>query len=99
MILDIWSIDSKHVDIRIPRTSIKGFLTLLPSHISEHEPIITNLRAAVDYTYPSERTTLPPIQQLLAMTKSETARQRARDLHYLNDIFFANYQSYSTINQ
>src|SRR5271163_1704269 len=98
MILDIWSIDSKHVDIRIPRTSIKGFLSLLPSHISQHEPIITNLRAAVDYTYPLQRTKLPPLQLLLQMTQSEESRQKAQDIHSLNELFFENYQSYNTIN-
>jgi extracellular matrix protein 14 len=100
MILDIWSMTPTHVDIRIPKTSTKGFLSLLPPHISQqHEPIITNLRAAVDYTYPSERTQLPPLQQLLSLSKSETSRQRADDIHFLNEIFFTDYQSYSTINQ
>jgi extracellular matrix protein 14 len=99
MILDIWSMTSSHVDIRIPRTSTKGFLSLLPAHITQHEPIITNLRAAVDYTYPSEQITLPPLEQLLQMTKSETSRQNADDVHFLDEIFFMNYQSYSTVNQ
>lgn len=100
MILDIWSMTSSHVDIRIPKTSIKGFLSLLPSHISQHEPIITNLRAAVDYTYPAEQTHLPSLKELLAMTaKSESSRQRADDIHFLSEIFFSNYQSYNTVNQ
>ena len=87
----------KHVDIRIPRTSTKGFLSLLPEHITEHEPIITNLRAAVDYTYPVDSPSLPPLEQLLSMTKSEEAREKAFDIHYLSDIFFSDYQSYSVI--
>jgi extracellular matrix protein 14 len=100
MILDIWSMTSSHVDIRIPKTSIKGFLSLLPSHISQHEPIITNLRAAVDYTYPAEKTHLPSLKQLLSLTaKSESSRRQAEDIHFLSDIFFSNYQSYSTVNQ
>ena len=91
---------SAHVDIRIPKTSTKGFLSLLPAHINQHEPIITNLRAAVDYTYPSQRTELPPLRQLVAMTsKSEISRQKADDIHFLSEIFFSNYQSYKTINQ
>jgi extracellular matrix protein 14 len=98
MILDIWSATPKHVDIRLPRTSVKGFLSLLPAHITEHEPIINNLRAAVDYTYPSEQIPLPPLQLLLSMGKSESARRDA-DIHFLNDIFFAHYQSYDTITQ
>ena len=89
-----------HVDIRIPKTSTRGFLSLLPPHISQqHEPIITNLQAAVDYTYPSQRIHLPPLQQLLAMSKSENSRVQAEDIHFLNEIFFSNYQSLSTINQ
>src|SRR5271169_3095545 len=99
MILDIWSMTSSHVDIRIPKTSTKGFLSLLPAHITQHEPIITNLRAAVDYTYPSEQIPLPPLAQLLQMTKSETSRQNADDIRFLEEIFFTNYQSYSTVNQ
>jgi extracellular matrix protein 14 len=99
MILDIWSATPKHVDIRLPRTSVKGFLSLLPAHITQHEPIITNLRAAVDYTYPSEQTSLPPLQQLLSMSKSESSRRDAEDIHFLSDIFFTHYQSYDTITQ
>lgn len=99
MILDVWSMTPSHVDIRIPRTSVKGFLSLLPNHITEHEPIITNLRAAVDYTYPSERTSLPSLKELQTMTKSELERQRADDIHFLSDLFFSNYQSYDTITQ
>src|SRR5277367_2554961 len=99
MILDIWSATPKHVDIRLPRTSVKGFLSLLPAHITQHEPIITNLRAAVDYTYPSEQTSLPPLQQLLSMSNSESSRRDAEDIHFLSDIFFTHYQSYDTITQ
>ena len=100
MILDVWSMTASHVDIRIPKTSVKGFLSLLPSHISQHEPIITNLRAAVDYTYPAEQTHLPSLKELLSMTaKSELSRQRAEDIHFLSEIFFSNYQSYHTVNQ
>src|SRR5271154_3644433 len=97
MILDIWSATPKHVDIRLPRTSVKGFLSLLPAHITEHEPIINNLRAAVDYTYPSEQISLPPLQLLLSMGKSESRRDA--DIHFLSDIFFTHYQSYDTITQ
>jgi len=99
MILDVWSMTPKHVDIRIPRTSVKGFLSMLPNHLTQHEPIITNLLAAVDYTYPTERTYLPPIEQLLAMTKPQGARARANDVHYLSELFFNNYQNYKTVNQ
>ena len=99
MILDIWSMTPSHVDIRLPKTSTKGFLSLLPSHLTQHEPIITNLRAAVDYTYPSERTVLPSLEDLLARYKSETSRITAEDIHFLSELFFANYQSYETVNQ
>src|SRR5438046_6732105 len=100
MILDIWSMTPSHVDIRIPKTSIKGFLSLLPKHLSQHEPIITNLRAAVDYTYPAEQNQLPSLKELLSITtKSESTRQRAEDIHFRSEIFFSNYQSYNTINQ
>jgi len=99
MILDIWSATPKHVDIRLPRTSVKGFLSLLPAHITEHEPIITNLRAAVDYTYPSQQISLPPLQQLLSMSKSESSRRHAEDIHFLSDNFFTHYQSYDMITQ
>ena len=99
MILDIWSTTPKHVDIRIPRTSVKGFLSLLPEHINEHEPIITNLRAAVDYTYPVNPLSLPSIEQLFSMTTTDGARENSADIHALNDIFFSDYQSYSTVNE
>jgi extracellular matrix protein 14 len=99
MILDIWSMTPSHVDIRIPRTSVKGFLSLLPNNITEHEPIITNLRAAVDYTYPSERTNLPSLEELKTLAKSEPARQRADDIRVLSELFFSDYQSYATITQ
>lgn len=88
-----------HVDIRLPKTSTKGFLALLPAHLTEHEPIITNLRAAVDYTYPDERTVLPSLDQLQSLVKTMEAREKAEDIHSLSDIFFSNYQSYETINQ
>lgn len=99
MILDIWSMTQSHVDIRLPKTTTKGFLSLLPGHLTQHEPIITNLRAAVDYTYPSERTILPSLDDLLSRAKTESARNKAEDIHYLSELFFANYQSYETINQ
>jgi extracellular matrix protein 14 len=99
MILDVWSMTPKHIDIRLPQTSVKGFLSLLPPHISELEPIMTNLRAAVDYTYPTEETVLPSVEQLSSMTTSEVSRRQAEDIHALNDLFFSNYQSYSTITQ
>lgn len=99
MILDIWCATPKHVDIRLPRTSVKGFLSLLPAHLTQHEPIITNLRAAVDYTYPSEQTYLPSLHHLLSMSTSESARRNADDIHFLGDIFFNQYQSYDTITQ
>jgi len=99
MILDIWSMTHSHVDILLPKTSTKGFLSLLPSHLTEHEPIITNLRAAVDYTYPSERTVLPSLADLTSLVKTAQAREKAEDVHALADIFFTNYQSYETINQ
>jgi extracellular matrix protein 14 len=99
MILDIWGMTQTHVDIRLPRTSTRGFLSLLPDHLSHHEPLITNLRTAVDYTYPSERTLLPSLEELQSLADTEYARHHAKDIHYLSDIFFANYQSYTTINQ
>jgi extracellular matrix protein 14 len=99
MILDIWSMTPTHVDIRLPKTSTKGFLSLLPAHLTQHEPIITNLRAAVDYTYPSERTSLPSLADLLALSKTDSSRKAAQDIHALSDLFFANYQSYETINK
>src|SRR5579859_407945 len=99
MILDIWSMTQSHVDIRLPKTTTKGFLSLLPGHLTQHEPIITNLRAAVDYTYPSERTVLPSLDDLLSRAKTESARNKAEDIHYLSELFFSNYQSYETINQ
>lgn len=88
-----------HVDIRLPKTSTKGFLSLLPSHLTQHEPIITNLRAAVDYTYPSERTILPTLEDLLSLSRTESSRIAADDIHFLSELFFANYQNYETINQ
>ena len=88
-----------HVDIRLPKTSTRGFLSLLPSHLTQHEPIITNLRAAVDYTYPSERTQLPALQDLLSLSRTEASRKSAADIHFLSELFFENYQSYETINQ
>jgi extracellular matrix protein 14 len=99
MILDIWSMTQSHVDIRLPKTTTKGFLSLLPAHLNQHEPIITNLRAAVDYTYPSERTVLPSLDDLLSRARTESARNKAEDIHYLAELFFANYQSYETVNQ
>jgi extracellular matrix protein 14 len=100
MILDIWSATPKHVDIRLPRTSVKGFLSLLPAHITQHEPIITNLRAAVAYTYPSSLIPLPQLQHLLPLSEqSDRSRQKALDVHLLNDIFFTHYQNYETIEQ
>src|SRR6202035_1550491 len=88
-----------HVDIRLPRTATRGFLSLLPAHLTAHEPIITNLRTAVDYTYPAERVYLPTLDDLLSLTPNKHSRDEARDIHHLSEIFFANYQSYSTINQ
>jgi extracellular matrix protein 14 len=99
MILDIWSMTPSHVDIRIPKTSTRGFLAMLPDHISHHEQLITNLRAAVDYTYPAEQTVLPSLEELLSIANTDSARRKAEDIHYLNEIFFANYQSYETIKQ
>lgn len=99
MILDIWSVTRSHIDIRLPKTSTRGFLSLLPAHLTQHEPIITNLRAAVDYTYPSEPIVLPSLPDLKSLLKTSTARDKAQDIHALSDIFFSNYQSYDTINQ
>ena len=99
MILDIWSVTPTHVDIRLPRTSVKGFLSLLPAHITQHEPIITNLRAAVDYTYPTEQMSLPPLHHLLSMSKTDPSRQNPQDIDVLCDIFFTHYQNYDTITQ
>jgi extracellular matrix protein 14 len=93
MILDIWSTTRQHIDIRLPKTSTKGFLSLLPTHIA-HEQLISNLRAAVDYTYPPSKTRLPSLSAL----KSQS-RTGAQDIHYLSEIFFTNYQDYETINQ
>jgi extracellular matrix protein 14 len=98
MILDIWSMTRTHVDIRLPKTSTKGFLSLLPSHIT-HEPLITNLHAAVDYTFPNTKTHLPSLTTLQSLAKSSSSRNAAEDLHYLSELFFANYQDYDTINQ
>jgi extracellular matrix protein 14 len=81
------------MDIRLPKTSTKGFLSLLPAHIT-HEQLISNLRAAVDYTYPATKTHLPSLSAL----KSQS-RIGAEDIHYLSEIFFTNYQDYETINQ
>src|SRR5262245_14464590 len=99
MILDIWSMTQRHVDIRLPKTATKGFLSLLPPHLTEHEPILTNLRAAVDYTYPTERTVLPSTEELSMLSKLPESRCNAKDLHFLSDIFFSAYQPYETINQ
>jgi extracellular matrix protein 14 len=99
MILDIWDMTSGHVDIRLPRTSTRGFLSMLPTHLSSHEPLISNLRAAVDYTYPLERTILPSLEVLQALADTEETRRKGDDVHYLSDIFFANYQPYNTVNQ
>ena len=99
MILDIWSATPFHVDIRLPRTSVKGFLSLLPAHITQHEPIITNLRAAVDYTYPADNVPLPTLEYLVSITKAKPAQREAEDLRVLNDIFFTHYQNYDTITQ
>jgi extracellular matrix protein 14 len=93
MILDIWSSTPTHIDLRLPKTSTKGFLSLLPAHLKfQHEQIITNLRTAVDYTYPSEPTVLPPLRHLKALP-------RGQDLTALNELFFSNYQRYATIEQ
>ena len=100
MILDIWSSTPTHVDIRLPKTSTKGFLSLLPKHISkQHEQIITNLRAAVDYTYPQHPTVLPPLSHLQSLSNRPAARTNGNDLDLLNDLFFSNYQRYETIEQ
>jgi extracellular matrix protein 14 len=104
MILDIWSSAPTHVDIRLPKTSTKGFLSLLPKHLSkQHEQIITNLRAAVDYTYPQHPTLLPPLndlrQTISFKTDVDDARLHGQDLTVLNELFFANYQPYDTIEQ
>jgi extracellular matrix protein 14 len=99
MILDIWSMTHSHVDIRLPKTSTRGFLSLLPAHLTQHEPIITNLNAAIRYTYPSEPTILPSLAELKSLVKTSAAREKAQDIHALSDVFFANYQSYETINQ
>jgi extracellular matrix protein 14 len=93
MILDIWSSTPTHIDLRLPKTSTKGFLSLLPTHLkSQHEQIITNLRAAVDYTYPPSAPILPPLPPLRALPRGE-------DLRVLNELFFSNYQTYETIEQ
>ena len=100
MILDIWSSTPTHVDIRLPKTSTKGFLSLLPKHLStQHEQIITNLRAAVDYTYPQLPTVLPRLKHLRSLSNHPTAGTNDNDLALLNDIFFSNYQRYETIEQ
>lgn len=72
---------------------------MLPPHLSSHEPLISNLRAAVDYTYPAEQTILPSLEALHALANTEETRKKADDVHYLSDIFFANYQPYNTVNQ
>jgi extracellular matrix protein 14 len=81
------------MDIRLPKTSTKGFLSLLPKHIT-HEQLISNLRATVDYTYPLSKTHLPSLSDIKSYP-----RTGAEDIHYLSEIFFTNYQDYETINQ
>jgi extracellular matrix protein 14 len=98
MMLDVWSMTHHHVDIRLPKASTKGFLSLLPSNLTEHEPLLTNLRTVVDYTYPSEPTILPTAEELQAMFNTPESRENANDLHFLANVFFASYQPYETIN-
>lgn len=84
--LDVWEASQDWVDVRVSKTVLSSFLTLLPERLqNSYTPVITQLSQAVYDTYPS------------AERRANGRHRMKLDSGMPHDLFFDDYQPLSVL--